>query len=226
MAHLRTVLLDLDGTLADTLPDLGAALNRALTERGLRPISLQALRPVVSSGARAMVQFALGPDAAAAESESVYERFLTLYGSEIAERTRLFPGMETVLEVVERRELSWGIVTNKVRSFTEPLVAMLGLAERAACVVSGDSLDVQKPHPGPLLLACREAESRPEQCVYVGDAQKDVIAARRAGMRSIVAVYGYIPPGEDPAGWGADALIDSPRALLDWLNVEAGNASR
>lgn len=224
MAPLRTVLLDLDGTLADTLPDLGAALNRALTEGGHTTVTLPALRPVVSSGARAMVDFALGPNRDANQAESIYQRFLMLYRAGIADRTRVFPGMEWVLDEIERRGLTWGIVTNKLRSFTEPLLARLGLAERAVCVVSGDSLRVQKPDPGPLLLACREAGSGPQQCVYVGDAQKDVLAARRAGMRCIVAAYGYLRPGEDPAQWGAEAVIDSPRELLSWLRAEADDA--
>lgn len=224
MARVRTVLLDLDGTLADTLPDLGAALNQALAERGHDRVPVAVLRPVVSSGARAMVQFALGSNHAAGEAQSVLERFLALYGAGVADRTVLFPQMVKVLEELERRALSWGIVTNKARAFTEPLVAKLGLAERAVCVVSGDSLEVQKPDPAPLLLACRQAGSPPQQCVYVGDARKDVIAARRAGMRSVVATYGYIPADEDPARWGADTLVASPEQLLEWLRAQAGNA--
>lgn len=217
---LRTVLFDLDGTLADTAPDLAYALNQVLAEQGLTQLPLEQVRPLISLGGRAMVEIACGISREASRFEPLYLRFLSLYQENLAARTELFPEMERVLAHIESKRMNWGIVTNKVAFLTVPLVQALGLAERAACVISGDSTSRQKPHPDPLLLACEQAGSHPQQCLYVGDAPRDIVAGRRAGMRTLVALFGYIPIGEDPLQWGADGTITTPLELIQWLDAK------
>lgn len=213
------VLFDLDGTFADTLPDLGGALHRALAEYALAPVPLDVLRPLVSRGARAMAEKACAPSVDERTLDALVARFLGLYGANVARHTQLFDGMQSVLDELQRRHIPWGIVTNKRREFSEPLMRALDPGRHAACIVSGDSTANAKPHPQPLLHACKLMGCLPADCVYVGDAENDVIAARRAGMRSVVALYGYIGAGDDARAWGADASIDSPRALLAWIDA-------
>lgn len=213
------VLFDLDGTFADTLPDLGYALHQALAEHNIEPVPLDVLRPLVSRGARAMAETACTHAVDESALDALLKRFLDLYGANVSRHTRLFDGMQGVLDELHRRAIPWGIVTNKRREFSEPLMSALDPGRRAACIVSGDSTANAKPHPQPLLHACKLTGCLPADCVYVGDAENDVIAARRAGMRSLVALYGYIAPGDDPHAWGADASIDSPRALLAWIDA-------
>jgi phosphoglycolate phosphatase len=213
-----TVLFDLDGTFADTLPDLGGALAEALAERGLPPVSDETLRPLVSQGARAMAERACGERLDEDTLDAVVARFLALYGENVSRRTRLVDGMAPLLDALDGRRIPWGIVTNKRREYTDPLMKALDPDERAACIVSGDTTANAKPHPQPLLHACRLAGSRPLECVYVGDAQKDVVAARRAGMRCVAALYGYIAADDDPRNGHADATIDTPGDLLVWID--------
>lgn len=209
------VLFDLDGTLADTFPDLLWALRRALEERGLPPPEAGAVRARVSQGGRSMTECTAA--GGSADAEPVHHRFLELYGQNVAVRTRLFPGMDRVLDTLESRGTGIGVVTSKRSCFSEPLIDALGLRARLACLVSGDGTPRSKPHPDPLLHAAREAGTPAGRCVYVGDARNDVLAARAAGMGAAVATYGYLPPGEDPALWQADVLLAEPVALLDWL---------
>jgi len=214
---VSTVLFDLDGTLLDTAPDLAGALNRALGESGRPEITLAALRPSVSHGARAMLRAAVDLDPDGPEFDALLQRFLAHYRSGLCRETRLFPGMEDVLDTMEERRVAWGIVTNKVSSFTDPLLEKLCLAGRAGCVVCGDTTAESKPHPAPLLHACRQLGAAPERCIYVGDAPRDIEAGRRAGMRTLVALFGYIGPGDEPGAWGADGTIAAPGELLAWL---------
>ena len=223
MTELRppgAVLFDLDGTFADTLPDLSDALALAMQERRLTPVSAATLRPWVSAGARGMAENACGPGVGEAALQALVARFLALYAANLCRHTRLFDGMPALLDALAERKLEWGIVTNKWRAYAEPLMQALDPDGRAACVVSGDSTANAKPHPQPLLHACQLLGRAPADCVYVGDARNDVIAARRAGMRSVVALYGYIPAGDDPLSWRADALIEHPRDLLAWLDAD------
>ncbi|NIM28353.1 MAG: HAD-IA family hydrolase [Gammaproteobacteria bacterium] len=213
-----TIFFDLDGTLADTLPDLSAALGEALAEHGLAPVADEILRPLVSRGARAMAEIACDARLDAPTLDEVLARFLALYGENVCRHTTLVEGMAPLLDALEARGIVWGIVTNKRRAYTEPLMRALDPQARAACIVSGDSTANAKPHPQPLLHACRLAGSRPAECVYVGDAEKDVVAARRAGMRCVAATWGYIAADDDPLDWHADATIDAPADLLDWLD--------
>jgi len=215
---VRAVLFDLDGTLADTLPDLTHALSEAMIEHNLAPIEAAHLRPVVSKGARAMAAHACGAETDAHTLEQILTRFLALYGADVARHTRLFDGMPALLDELQRRAIPWGIVTNKRAAFSEPLMRALDPRARAACVVSSDTTANAKPHPQPLLHACKLMGGTPRHFVYVGDAQNDVLAARRAGMRSVVALYGYIAPEDNPRDWQADTTIDAPQELLPWLD--------
>lgn len=214
-----TVLFDLDGTFADTLPDLSHALAQAMQEQHLEPVTEEVLRPLVSRGARAMAEEACGDLLSKRTLDTLIERFLTLYAADVSRRTRLFDGMALLLDELHRRAIPWGIVTNKRREYSEPLMNALDPESRAACIVSGDSTANAKPHPQPLLHACKLLGRAPGECVYVGDAQNDVLAARRAGMRSVVALYGYIANDDDPYAWNADATIDTPGALLAWIDA-------
>lgn len=218
----RGVLFDLDGTLADTAPDLARALNRVRAARGEAPLPLARVRPVVSLGGRALVRLAFGVGPGEDGFEPLHRRFLEAYREHVAVRTRLFPGMEAVLAAIEARGLPWGIVTNKASWLTVPLLEALGLAARAACVVCGDTTPNRKPHPEPLLYACARLGREPAHCLYVGDSRNDVAAAREAGVRALIALFGYIPEDEDPAAWGAHAALDSPAALLAWLERACG----
>ena len=213
-----TVLFDLDGTLADTLPDLAAAMNAALSEHGFPPLAPLCYRGTVTGGSLAMIRTALGPDVAPARAQDIRRTFLGRYAERIAVHTRLFPGIDAVLDEIEGRGLAWGIVTNKPRDLTRRLLDALGLAARASCVVSGDTLRHAKPHPEPILHACRVLSASPGHCLFVGDSPGDVAAGRGAGVRTLVALYGYLPEGDDARRWGAHGYIERPRDLLPWLD--------
>ena len=213
---IRTVLFDLDGTLADTAPDLAYALNALLTEQGRAPLPFTAIRPVVSHGATALVR--LGFAAAEGEQfETLRQRLLALYQQHIARETRLFDGMAQLLDYIEGAGMNWGVVTNKPAFLTDPLMAALSLSARAACIVSGDTTANRKPHPEPLLHGCRLAGSTAAHCLYVGDAERDIRAGRDAGMLTLVAGFGYIGADERPEEWGADGLVAQAVDIIDWL---------
>jgi len=215
--RIRTVLFDLDGTLLDTAPDLAYALNRVLEEQGHSPLPFEKVRPWVSHGAQSLIRhgFGLGPEDAG--FSSLRERLLAVYRENLATHTRLFPGMDAVLARIEAQGLNWGVVTNKPAWLTDPLMDALGLTPRAACIVSGDTTANSKPHPEPLLHACRQAGSAPGQCLYVGDAPRDIEAGRRAGLHTVVALFGYLGPGDNPGSWGADGSVSRPDDLIGWL---------
>jgi len=217
----RCILFDLDGTLVDTAPDMADALNRLRIEHDLAPLPFALLRPVVSMGARGLIGVGFGVQPGDSRFPALRERFLALYRERLCVASRLFEGMAENLAALESGRCPWGIVTNKPGSLTAPLVARLGLEARACCVVSGDSAARAKPHPDPLLLACRLSTMRPQDCVYVGDSGRDVQAGRSAGMRTLAAAYGYIPDGDAAHLWGADGILESPAALLPWLDAHA-----
>lgn len=215
--HIRTVLFDLDGTLLDTAPDLAFALNETLREFGLQPLPYATIRPVVSHGGIALIKlgFGLHPDDEGYQPRREY--LLNTYRNNIARETRPFAGMDELLDTLERQGLNWGVVTNKPGWLTEPLMQELGLFDRAAVVVSGDTLAERKPHPAPMLLACERAGSQVQECLYVGDARRDIEAGINAGMHTLVALFGYIGDADDPHAWGADALVETPAEILHWL---------
>jgi len=212
-----TVLFDLDGTLLDTAPDLAAALNATLQLNGRDALPFEYIRPVVSHGGRALIELGFGIDPQNPGFEPLRKQLLDLYEANIATHTSLFPGMAEVLEELERRGIRWGVVTNKPGWLTEPLLDALGLSSRASCVVSGDTLEERKPHPAPLLHACTLAGSQPADTMYVGDAERDIEAGRNAGMRTLVALFGYLMEHDRPEDWGADALIKQPADILEHL---------
>ena len=215
--RIRTVLFDLDGTLLDTAPDLAAALNTVLLENQREALPLAVIRGVVSHGGIALIRLGFKLDESHPEFEVLRQRLLTVYRDNLSNRTRPFPGITESLEQLEQRGLNWGIVTNKPAWLTDPLLKDLGLFDRAACVVSGDTLAQRKPHPAPMLHACALAGSKPEHCVYVGDAQRDIEAGRNAGMHTMIALFGYLRNEDRPHEWDADSMIEQPQDLLDWL---------
>lgn len=213
----RAVLFDLDGTLADTAPDLARALNRLRRERNCDPVPLEIARPYTSSGARGLIGIGFGILPGHPEFESLKDRFLALYAEEVCVETRLYDGMPELLARLEESAIAWGVVTNKATRFTTPLMAQLGLAARAACVVCGDTTARPKPHPEPLLHAAAQLRLQPAQCLYVGDDLRDVQAARAAGMPVLAAGFGYLGIGGVPGNWGADGVINSPLDTLNYL---------
>jgi 2-phosphoglycolate phosphatase len=208
---LAAVLLDLDGTLVDTAPDLVAVLNRLLRESGRPRMPYAIARNVVSNGASGLLRLGLGSDASADEVESLRPRFLEIYAAQIAHGSRMFIELHALDDIGSRFRL--GVVTNKPDAYTKPLLAALDLAPRIATVISGDRLPQRKPDPAPLKLAASELHLPASRCVYVGDAPRDIEAGRAAGMPTIAAAYGYIRPSEDPYAWGADAVIRRPNDL-------------
>jgi phosphoglycolate phosphatase len=214
--RLRAVLFDMDGTLLDTAPDMVNALNALRHERSLAPLPYEIVRSAVSHGAARVVRMGF-ENVAEPEFTQLQQRFLEIYRGALSVQTRLFPGMEAVLDELDARGLLYGIVTNKAAWLTEPLLEQLRLRSRFACVVSGDTTTERKPHPLPLLHAAALAGVAPEACVYVGDAQRDVEAAHAAGMPALVANYGYLRADEDSRSWGGDVYLQRPLDLLDWL---------
>lgn len=214
---IKVVLFDLDGTLVDTAPDLGYALNLQRARHGLPPLADDVIRPQASHGARGLLGagFELHPDDA--RFAPMREEFLQLYADNICHHSRPFPGIPELLAELEARGLKWGVVTNKPAAFTEPLMSILDLAERAACIVSGDTCPQPKPHPAPMLIAAELCGATPAQCLYLGDAKRDIEAARAAAMPSLVAAWGYLDASDEPHTWGAHAQIRHPIETLDFL---------
>jgi phosphoglycolate phosphatase len=216
---IRAVLFDLDGTFADTAPDLARALNRVRAEEGLAPLPPEVARPHTSSGARGLLKAGFGISPESEGYAALRDRFLDFYEKELCVETRLFDGIPELLVKIRARKLKWGIVTNKGKRFTEPLLRLLAVDHLAACVVSGDTTAHIKPHPAPLLLAALLLQQPPADCLYVGDDLRDAQAARAAGMRFAAAGWGYHGEGQDPRDWNADAVIDRPVELLELLDT-------
>ncbi|MBP0131863.1 MAG: HAD-IA family hydrolase [Nitrosospira sp.] len=214
---IKAVLFDLDGTLADTAPDLGHALNQQRIARGLSAVPLELIRTEASAGARGLL--GLGFNIAPGDSDypDMREEFLDLYAARLCHDTQLFPGVSELLDQLDARKLPWGIVTNKPARFAKPLIHLLGLSQRAACLISGGDTTHSKPHPEPLLAASHALAVAPNTCIYLGDDMRDVEASLAAGMEPVIARYGYLGNGHPPESWGARYLIDHPRELLAYL---------
>ena len=210
----EAVLFDLDGTLADTAPDLGGALNQLLCEQGRSSLPMAQLRPHVSSGARGLIGAGLGIGPLDTTYPALQQRFLAIYQDALCVGTRLFDGVAEHLDNLEARSIPWGIVTNKSQRFAIPLLEQLGLRQRSACIVCGDSAQRAKPHTHPMQLAGAVIGIATKACVYVGDDERDVISGRAAGMRTVVAAWGYLGNGRLPHDWGADAIAASPDEIL------------
>lgn len=211
------VLFDLDGTLVDSAPDLAGAGNEMRLHRGMAALPFENFRPMVGSGARGMIGVALdaGPDDA--DFPSLRDEFLDRYEARLTRESRVFDTMWPVLEALEMNALPWGIVTNKIARYAVPVVRGLGLAQRVAVLISGDTTPFAKPHPAPLLEAARRLNLEPGVCLYVGDDLRDMQAGRAAGMRTVAAAWGYLGNGEAIENWQADAVIERPEELLQWL---------
>ena len=219
----RAVLFDLDGTLADTAPDLAAAVNWMRAERGLEPTPYALLRPTASAGARGMIGAAFGLAPGDEGYEELRVQWFERYQSNMAVHSTLFDGVSDLLDGLRAAGMAWGIVTNKPARFTDPLVPLIGLAH-AGCVISGDTTPHSKPHPAPLLEAARRLDIAPAHCWYVGDDLRDIEAGRAAGMVTVACNWGYCG-AIDPATWGADYQLDTPRDLLQTL-LELAATSR
>ena len=211
----RAVLFDLDGTLADTAPDLAEAVNRMRRQRNLENRPYAALRPHASSGARGLLAagFDIGPEHV--DYEAMRIEFLTNYEQAICQHSHLFEGIETMLAKIIARNLPWGIVTNKAARFTDPLIPLLGL-QHAHCIISGDTTQHAKPHPEPLFEAARRLSVASKDCCYLGDDLRDIQAAQAAGMHSIAVAWGYSGKTA-PAQWQADLLLTQPDELFNFL---------
>jgi phosphoglycolate phosphatase len=218
---INTILFDLDGTLVDTAPDLGYALNIQLQRHGKPTLTDAKIRPFASHGSRGLIGLGFGIVPADANFIALRDEYLSIYDTVFTRSPVLLPGMSELLQAIENKGLKWGIVTNKPRRFTIGLIESMGLSLQncAACVVCGDDAPQPKPSPATLLMACEQLGVKPEQCVYVGDAERDIIAGTAAGMHTVVALFGYIDIGDKPAEWGADALIETPDELLKVLDT-------
>lgn len=219
-AIIRTVLFDLDGTLVNTAPDLVNALNAVLENHNHATVALQDVAPLISTGAAGMLGYALG-DISEQRKQLLVNELVEHYYSHIADSSQLYPEMDNVLQQLEQRGMQWGIVTNKVTRLTESLLNKLNLTNRAACIISGDTTPHSKPHPAPLLEACRITDTTPDNCVYIGDAKSDIEAAQRAIMPSLAAAYGFIKADDQPQDWGANAVVNNTTQILDWVNQHA-----
>ncbi len=210
----KALLVDLDGTLADTAPDLAAALNAVLEEEGRQRLPFEQIRPHVSFGAPRLVRLGFGEDLADPEFERLRGRLLDHYSLGVCRETRLFEGFDTVLEHLESSGVPWGIVTNKPGWLTDPLLEAMGLHRRVRSVVSGDTLARRKPHPEPLLHAAAEMGVLAEECVYAGDARRDIEAGQAAGMLTVGVTWGYILEDDPASAWGATRVIHHPSELI------------
>jgi 2-phosphoglycolate phosphatase len=218
---INTILFDLDGTLVDTAPDLGYALNIQLQRHGKPALTDATIRPFASHGSRGLIGLGFGITPADVNFIAMRDEYLSIYDTVFTRRPALLPGIADLLQTIENKGLNWGIVTNKPRRFTVGLIESMGLNlhNRAACIVCGDDAPQPKPSPATLLMACQQIGIAAENCMYVGDAERDVQAAKAAGIQAVVALFGYIDVSDKPAEWGADVLIETPGELLKVLDT-------
>jgi 2-phosphoglycolate phosphatase len=223
-AEYNAVLFDLDGTLVDTAPDMVAVLQYLQRQHGIDPVSYELGRSYVSNGAIGLLTLGF-PELDIDIGDEMHQQYLERYAETICEESRVFAGLAELLDQLDDMDCPWGVVTNKPEQLTIPLLVALGLADRSACIVSGDTLAVRKPDPAPLLLACEFAGVDSETAIYIGDAERDIEAGQRAGMATIAAGYGYITADDDPREWDADVIATTTEELaqivLNAVNLEA-----
>jgi len=220
LCKLKTVLFDLDGTLLDTAPDLCHALNKLLEQEGYEPVDLEEVRQVASDGTKGLLALGMDIDPSHPSYQCYRDDFLKFYQQHLSAQTKLFSGMDIVLDHLEEQGIQWGVVTNKPTALTKNLLEDLNLHNRAACVIGANCTSRIKPYPDSLLLACEITRSSPRECVYIGDAERDIEAAKYAGMRSIAALYGYLRQNSAPEYWHADYYIDQPKDILFWVEKQ------
>jgi phosphoglycolate phosphatase len=213
----QAVLFDLDGTLIDSAPDLGAAADKMRTDRGMASLDYALYRPMAGSGARGMLEIAFGMAPEHPDYEAFKEEFLSNYAQAMTVRSVIFDGVQDLLVHLQAKGMLWGVVTNKHQRFTLPLTAQLPLFASAKAIVSGDTTPHAKPHPEPLFEAARRMQLSPENCWYVGDDERDIVAGKAAGMTTVAAHYGYLGSQAEVMRWGADHIIHSPLALAELL---------
>lgn len=216
-AKINGVLFDLDGTLLDTAADLAEALNQVLSSQHIKPLSIDAIRPFISSGVAGLLDLGLQIKVTDPIFPILRTQFLDYYNRHICVHTHLFPGVEALINYLQEKKWPWGIVTNKSAHLTERLINQFSLLNTAKCIIAGDTLKFSKPHPQPLLEACQCIDCLPENCIYVGDAKRDIEAANAAGMHSLIALYGFIGDKEDANKWNASAKISSPLDVIGYL---------
>ena len=220
----QAVFFDLDGTLIDTAPDMGGALNRVLTKHNRPHVSPAQYRPHVSHGSIALLKLGVPELTDADHLHKLREEFLHEYATCVYAESDLFSGMDTVLQQLEHRRIPWGIITNKPETLTLSLLDQMALKHRCCCIVGADTAARAKPHPDPMLLACQRTGVTPNECIYVGDAERDIKAGRSVAMTTLVAGWGYIDPAVDePGSWGADDLLSHPSELIPYLGSRSDN---
>jgi len=217
LKHIRAVLFDLDGTLIDSAPDLGAAADKMRTDRGMSSLPYELYRPHAGAGARGMLKVAFDITPEHSNFMAMREEFFANYEVAMTDRTYVFDGVDDLIGHLQLRQMPWGVVTNKMARFTDPLTAAMSLFASAHAIVSGDTTPHSKPHPEPLFEAARRLGLPPEVCLYVGDDERDIVAGRAAGMLTVAATYGYLGEKSNVSAWGADLSVDSPNKLLQLL---------
>jgi phosphoglycolate phosphatase len=217
MKRYDVVFFDLDGTLVDTAPDLAYALNQVLIEEGKHPLPYEKIRRVASNGSAGLLGLGFGINAEDDTFQRLQQRFIQIYQQNLSRESNLFEGMPAIIESLEKSGKRWGVITNKPAFLTDPLMTALALDSRAVCIVSGDTTANSKPHPEPMLHACKLAGVSPDNCIYIGDAERDIQAGRNVNMHTIVACYGYLGDDDKPESWQADAMIHHPSELSQWL---------
>lgn len=218
------VLFDLDGTLLDTAKDMARSLNRLLREENKQPMDYDIIRSEVSHGARAMIHLICNESESSERFQELRQRYLDIYLANVAVDTDFFPEMDVILDELDEKNVPWGIVTNKPSWLTEPLLKSMRLMDRAGTVICADKAGASKPDPKPLLDACKELGVEPAECLYIGDDERDVIAAHAAGMPCVILRCGYIRRGHNPDDWGADIVIDTTTGLRVWLSGQLMNS--
>jgi phosphoglycolate phosphatase len=214
---MKAVFFDLDGTLLDTAPDFALVINRMRQRHGHQALPFEAIRNTVSHGARALISLAFSLQEGDENFDEYKQELLDLYLNNLAEETVLFPGLNELLHWLEQQQISWGIVTNKPRAFTSPILQAFELTERCHAVICPDDVKQTKPHPEPLLLAAKQVDCDPGQAIYIGDHRRDIEAGRAAGMTTVAASYGYIDENDPATTWQADFEVDHPEQLLPLL---------
>jgi 2-phosphoglycolate phosphatase len=211
---LKALLLDLDGTLVDTAPDMVGTLNRLLRNHGQAPADQHTASKLVSNGARALIEFGFAKPLEEARSLDLIEQFLSDYAEHVADQSKVYTGMSEVLDLCTENRIVWGVITNKPLELSRALLEGLGLFDRCSILLGGDSLPVKKPDPAPMLHSCMVLNLAPSECLYVGDHERDILAGRNAGMDTAAALWGYINEDQSPADWGASYMLNEPSGLM------------